>query len=249
MTETVTARKGINSSSLKLIAMFSMLIDHAAAVLVWNPSNPGAQTIVQDMSMGNGTEWLVYLLMRYPIGRLAFPIYCFLLVEGFMRTRSVKKYALRMLLFAMVSEIPFDLAIYGSLCNFQGQNVFFTLFLGLVALEGADLARQKMQKEWLIRVSSFIVVAMVCVIAELISCDYGANGILAIFMLYLFRYDRKNQMLAGSVVFLWEITAPLAFIPIYFYNGKRGANLKYFFYGFYPVHLLILYGILQLMQY
>lgn len=249
MSETVTARKGISSSSLKLIAMFSMLIDHVAAVLVWNPSNPGAQTIVQDMSIGNGTEWLVYLLMRYPIGRLAFPIYCFLLVEGFMRTRDVKRYAFRMLLFALISEIPFDLAIYGRVCDLQGQNVFFTLFLGLVALMGAEMLRQKMQKEWLIRVGGLIVVAAACVIAELICCDYGANGILAVYILYLFRYDRKKQMLAGSVVFLWEITAPLAFIPIYYYNGKRGVKLKYFFYGFYPVHLLILYGILQFMQY
>lgn len=247
MTETV--KKGISSSTLKLIAVFSMLVDHTAAVLVWNPLNPEAATIVQNMEMGWNAQWLIYLFMRYPIGRLAFPIYCFLLVEGFMRTRSVGKYALRMFLFALISEVPFDLAFYGKVWEINGQNVFFTLFLAIAAMAGMEFIRektgQKLQKQWLIRGGQLLWVLAVCVVASLICCDYGAKGVLVVLVLYLFRYNRGTQILAGSVAFAWEITAPLAFIPIHYYNGKKGLQMKYFFYAFYPVHLLVLYGILM----
>lgn len=245
MTEPV--KKGIDGSTLKLIAAFSMLADHTAAVLVWNPLNPQAVTIVPDMVAGWNASWLIYLFMRYPIGRLAFPIYCFLLVEGFVRTRSIKKYALRMLLFALISEIPFNLALYGEIWEPGRQNVFFTLFLGIVAMSGMQLAEQKFSYLWQIQICRILWALVICLAANLIACDYGAKGILPVLVLYLLRQDKKTQAVAGSVVFAWEITAPLAFIPIYYYNGKRGLNLKYFFYAFYPVHLLILYVILRLL--
>lgn len=245
MTESV--KKGIDGSTLKLIAVFSMLVDHTAAVLVWNPLNPQAVTIVPDMVAGWNASWLIYLFMRYPIGRLAFPIYCFLLVEGFVHTRSIKKYALRMLLFALISEIPFDLAFYGKTWGISGQNVFFTLFLGIALMAGLQLAEKKCIHLWQVKVCQILWTVVICFAANLIACDYGAKGILPVLVLYLLRQDKKTQAVAGSVVFSWEITAPLAFIPIYRYNGKRGMNLKYFFYAFYPVHLLILYGILHLL--
>ena len=83
-------------------------------------------------------------------------------------------------------------------------------------------------------------------VAHLLHTDYGAFGVLAIAVLYFLRKDRKQQVLCGCVLFLWEITAPLAFLPIYYYNGKRGINVKYIFYFFYPVHLLIFGLIIKL---
>lgn len=245
MTKSVS--RGISSSTLKLIAVFSMLIDHTAAVLVWNPLNPNATTLVQDMVAGWNVPWLIYLFMRYPIGRLAFPIYCFLLVEGFIHTKNIKKYAMRMLLFAFLSEVPFDLAFYGSAWEISGQNVFFTLFFAMIAMAGIQFAERKFQNLWLMRGSQLLFVAVVCMAANGFCCDYGAKGVLMVVILYLCRYHRPTQMLAGCIAFAWEITAPLAFIPISRYNGKRGLRLKYFFYAFYPVHLLILYGILHLL--
>lgn len=117
-------RGGLSGSTLKWIAIVTMFIDHTAAALL------GRIYIT-----GRGSEGLLtaYTLMRH-IGRMGFPIFCFLLVEGFQRTRNRMRYAARLGLFALVSEIPFDLAFSGRVLEFSYQNVFFTLFLGLLLL-------------------------------------------------------------------------------------------------------------------
>ena len=132
----------IPGSTLKIIAMVCMLIDHTAAVLfdrilisrglldAVNASDGGASFL----STGN-TAVIYYadMIMR-AIGRISFPIFCFLLIEGFMHTHDVKKYALNLGIFALVSEIPFDLAFAGKPFYLDYQNVFFTLFIGLVMM-------------------------------------------------------------------------------------------------------------------
>ena len=95
---------------LKMLAVISMSIDHTGAVLMPD------------------CIWLRI------IGRLAFPIYCFLLVQGFRNTSNIKKYIGRLALFAVVSEIPFNLAFYGTIIAEEFRNVFFTLLLGLLLL-------------------------------------------------------------------------------------------------------------------
>ena len=106
--------KGLSGSTLKLIAIVSMLIDHVAAAV-----------IVRVLYAGHWTEQLyqIYRVMR-SVGRIAFPIFCFFLVEGFEHTRDRKKYALRLFLFALISEIPFDLAFSAEILEVQYQNVF-----------------------------------------------------------------------------------------------------------------------------
>lgn len=223
--------RGISGSTLKIIAVVSMLIDHIAAVL-----------LVQELRY-HYTEQLyqIFYVMRHIIGRLAFPIYCFLLVEGFDRTKSKMHYAKRLFLFALLSEIPFDLAFSGNMVDAAHQNVFFTLLIGLLMMwVMAEIEKRNISLglKW---AGYLVAIVLSAAVAEIFSVDYGAKGIAAIALLYLFRKNKVEQMIAGCIAFLWEITAPLAFLFTVFYNGKRGLKMKYVFYVFYPLHLLILY--------
>ncbi len=242
-------QKGVSGSTLKLIAVISMLIDHfAAGVLGRYLSLSGinqldsANTSAVSMWMEqNGSLFYAYSIMRN-IGRLAFPIYCFLLVEGFEHTKDRRKYAGRLLLFAAISEIPFDLLFNGSFLEFGYQNVFFTLFLGLLSMIGLNyMDQQENLAPFLKSLFRFGIIAICMLTAQLLFTDYAAIGVLCVTVLYLFRKTKPYQIIAGCIAFFWELTALLAFIPIWFYNGSRGWNLKYFFYLFYPLHLLLLY--------
>lgn len=262
--------KGLSGSTLKIIAIITMFIDHVGASIVQGELyylhlNYEAMQIIFNIGM----------VMRL-IGRLAFPIFCYLLVEGFKHTKSIKKYAIRLLIFALISEIPFDLAFYKTFFAWQHQNVFFTLFLGVLVMYGVDYFMKRFKDKKLISaLLSFTVIAVGMIIAELINCDYASEGILIIVVLYLF-YGKKNlgAILVSVIlvaycinpaiamykrlvlygynktnlyVFVYymlssalEAFASLAFIPIHYYNGKRGLSTKYFFYIFYPAHLLLL---------
>lgn len=243
-------KKGISGSSLKLLACITMLIDHVGAVIVWRMILQRAAA--QGMSgMIIGDElYILYRILR-AIGRIAFPIYCFLLVEGVQKTSNKTQYALRLGLFALLSELPFDLALSSSIFYMEYQNVFFTLLIGLLAMiivekwnsilwkSAADVG----QKPSILAVGAaeLVVFGAGAFAAEALHTDYGAKGILCIAVLYLFRRNKLLQTISGAVSFLWESTAWLAFLPIWFYDGRRGMKLKYVFYLFYPLHLLILY--------
>lgn len=240
----------ISGSTLKLIALVTMLIDHTAAVLLPYPMlengiyyfNFSIEYAAAALGEGPaGWFYILYQIMRRFLGRLAFPIYCFLLVEGFEKTHSRMKYAFRLFLFALFSEVPFDLAFNSRTFYAHYQNVFFTLFLGFLMMWAMRLLEERVQIPTLKWGGTAIIFLAAAFAAERIYCDYGANGIIAIALLYLFRKNRRQQIIAGTMAFLWEVTAPLAFIFVGLYNGKRGLKLKYIFYLFYPLHLLILY--------
>ena len=239
------AKRGISGSTIKIIAIISMLIDHiGAGILGRYLMAAGMAEVTMETSAQwlaeNSTLYMVYWVMR-AIGRLGFPIFCFLLVEGFEHTHNVKKYALRLLAFCVISEIPFDLAFKGKVLEFGYQNVFFTLFIGLLTM---CVFRHIEQKEWKRGVKIICFLAALGIgmgVAQLLRTDYAAIGVLCIMILYMFRNSKPRQIIAGCIAFLWELTAPLAFIPIGFYNGKRGWKLKYVFYAFYPLHLLVIY--------
>lgn len=244
-------KAGISGSTLKIIAAVCMLVDHTAAVLlgqillnngiysVTNVSFEYMQELIQTSSIG--WVYLAYQVMRRIIGRLAFPVYCFLLIEGFEKTSSRRKYAGRLFLFAMLSEVPFDLAFHSMLFYSTYQNVFFTLFIGFIMIWLMETIEKRCQNLFLKLTGWLVVFLAAAVLMEILYCDYGAHGAIAIALLYLFRKRKLDQIIAGCAAFLWEITAPFAFIFIALYNGKRGLKLKYFFYIFYPAHLLALY--------
>lgn len=206
---------GLNSFTLKWIAMATMLIDHVGAVLF---------------------PW--HMEFRI-IGRLAFPIYCFLLVEGAVHTSNWKKYLGRLCLFAVISEIPFNLAVAGEVFSLEYQNVFFTLALGLMAVLAFRLQKN--------RPVAFAAAACCIFAAELLQTDYGGGGVLLILLFYLLKEHVLAKCICfGAVILLWfggvEMFALFSVVPILCYNGKKGpGGLKYLFYVFYPAHLLVLY--------
>jgi hypothetical protein len=219
----------MNSFRLKWIAIITMLIDHVAAVLL--PQSSPA--------------WMV---MRI-IGRLAFPIFVFLLVEGFHHTKDVNKYLIRLGIFALLSEVPFDLAFYGTVIEFTHQNIFFTLFLGLACIYLMSLVEKRYGKNvFMTNVLNGVITLIFCVIAFFLRTDYSYAGILLIAAFYLFRGNKILQtftlfFVSAFIIGYINVFATLAIIPIGFYNGEKGKSMKYFFYIFYPAHLLILAGI------
>lgn len=227
----------LSGSTLKILAIIIMAIDHFGAVVLSQGilSNPAIRA---DNNLWR--EWYTFYRITRNIGRAAFPIFCFLLVEGFMHTSNLKKYTLRLFLFALVSEIPFNLAIAGTVFSPQYQNVFFTLFIGLVVISAADRFQDKPPVQGLIYAAGMV-------LAYFLNTDYDYKGILLIVILYVFRYNRLQQVIWGAISVFWEIFAVFAFPFIWLYNGKRGIRLKSFFYWFYPIHLLAFWGIAQLL--
>ena len=207
---------GISGSTLKLIAIFSMFIDHIAA-----------------MFLAKQEYELLYIIGRN-LGRLAFPIFCFLLVEGFVHTKNLRKYSKNLFLFGLISEIPFDLAFFHKVYEPLYQNVFFTLAVGLVVLLGISKWRENI---WLVIGTVFTG----CIFSILINCDYSYIGVLMIVFFYWFYNNPQLKYVSIAILNgIFQPFAILALIPIYFYNGKRGMGVKYIFYYFYPVHLLLL---------
>lgn len=250
---TVVRKGGISGSTLKMIAIISMLADHICAVVLTRVAiNDLAQSGNTGlMALGQSWLFLIVSIIRLTVGRLAFPIFCFLLVEGFQKTRNVGKYALRLGLFALISEIPFDLALKNKVLEFGYQNVFFTLFIGLLTLIAIKWIEGRSWNKALQIIGMVLALAAGMAAAKLLRTDYDAVGVLLIAALYLFRSKPWQRAVAGSVVLipgtlvlmgsLSELFATFAFLPIYLYNGERGWKLKYVFYLFYPLHMLILY--------
>lgn len=241
-----TKKSSLTGSHLKWIAILTMLIDHIGAALLELGLLPKIADAVLgghsfDYVMEDYLFWYRFDDILRAIGRLAFPLFCFLLVEGFLHTKNVKKYALRLGIFALISEIPFDLTFNGKLLEASYQNVFFTLFIGLLVLIGLNYFQETLPAHisWL----RFVVALTGILLAIFLRTDYDAFGIMLIFLLYEFRNIKKLQCIAGAVLMLFNSTTGcLAFLLVWFYNGERGKQLpKYVFYAFYPVHLILLF--------
>ena len=232
---------GLTSNMLRTIAVLLMLSDH-----IW----------ATYMSFGN---WMTY------IGRMAFPIFAFQIAEGFVHTSNFKKYALRLLGFALVTEIPFNLFYCSRWFNPYHQNVLFTLLLGLLAIYVLDNVKKNFtgKKVGL----ALLWLALICIASVLGFVDYGFLGMLTVVMFYILRdfpfawLAQLVAMVLINIVFFegqvfpveilgksFEIPsqgfAVFSLIPIWIYGGKKGKSSKimqYGFYAFYPVHMLILY--------
>lgn len=221
----------LSGSHLKLLAVLSMLADHLA-VFYWYDM-PWCQTALFSIGQHAVTP---YMLLRM-VGRIAFPLFAFLIVEGFLHTRSRKRYGINLAVFAILSEIPWNLVHTGTLLC-PRQNVFFTLLLGYLGLCAIEYFKGR---------KGTMVAALLGLFAVsyFLRADYGCFGYGFILLLYALREQRILQAVIGCCVLPSRWIAGLAFIPINMYNGERGfvrgPIWKYAFYLFYPLHLLVIW--------
>lgn len=218
----------MTSFTLKIIACITMFIDHLGYIIFHK-----------------------FSYFNY-IGRLAFPIFAFQISEGFVHTKNLKKYFLRIGLFAIISQIPFHL-FHATFSNEFSLNVFFTLFLGLLAIYVYDKISYKPL--------GLAIAFAISYVANIIKADYGYFGVLLVFCFYLFKDNHVLTLISFFILLLLKYVPNMvkynfygvyallflctfsAIIPIFLYNKKQGKKIKYFLYIFYPVHLLILYGL------
>ena len=191
------------------------------------------------------------------IGRLAWPIFAYLLAEGFRHTKAPEKFLMRLLAFALISEIPYDLAMGNAISFTANTNIFYTLFLGGTAIWLCE--RFKERRGWQ-TMSVIAAILPTAILAEILSADYGGMGVLFIFAMYAVKPITARLITAGvltlsqflplGLAYLVGIKLPfkymvmipfaLAVIPlIASYNGERGYKAKWLFYCFYPAHLAV----------
>lgn len=218
----------LSGSALKLTACAAMLIDHGAKIFL-SPASPA------------------YMILSGLVGRIAFPLFAFLLVEGFLHTHSRGRYALNLLVFAVLSEVPFDMALYGKPFFWMHQNTMFTLFLALLMLILLETAAAKLASRSAQMGAKILIILAFALAAWLLHTDYDALGIGAVAALYLLRgYGIMAGGMGCLVLNLASFAnagAFLSLLPMVCYNGKRGLRLKYVFYLFYPLHLAALYAL------
>ncbi len=225
----------LDGTTLKLIAMISMVFDHA------------------------GDMFFPDVMWPRMIGRLAMPIFSFFIAEGFSHTRDKKKYLCRLGIFALISEIPFDLAFEGRV-GLGHQNIMLSFFLAVVALMLYDWIQGGTKSEENHAsigktILGVIAVAAIAALSLLLRADYTIFAVIAVFLFYVLRQKHPLVRTGVGVAFLaltrtvgYYCTTGLSFIPLAMYNGKKGKGLKWLFYGFYPGHLLLLAAIKHIMR-
>lgn len=207
---------------LKVIAMFSMLVDYVGAIFFPD------------------------VLFLRVIGRLAFPIFAFLAAEGCYYTHDIFKYFLRLCAFGVISQVPYCLAFGFPFDIFPGFNIFFTLAFAVFSIglfQRIPFASQRSAPAVLVGGILLLVLS-----ASLLRLNYGSYGVFLVLAFYIFRVSRKKAFgsFAGfsvlqSISTPMQISSLLACVPLSKYNGERGKPIpKWLFYSFYPAHLAFL---------
>lgn len=218
---------------IKILAMLFMLIDHIGYVFF-------PQAFVFRM-----------------IGRLAFPLFAWLIANGAIHTHNMKRYLLRIFLLAVISQIPYVLMVHEVNPNYWDLNAIFSLFLGLFAIACFSITKNKLLRVLIVCIA--VATAVIC------NVDYGGVGVLSIIFFYLFFHDLKKMALSQFLVYvirsvldielylvsnqlekinITNVAEPVALLSLVFialYNGKEGLKMQWAFYAFYPLHLLVLY--------
>ncbi len=248
----------MTSHFIRILACATMLCDHIGFSM---------------MMYGVGSGELAEVLRI--IGRLSMPLFAFLIAEGFKKTHNVFLYMLRLLIAALISEIPYNLLTSGSLKNPASQNALFSLLIGLITVYAVDFLTRKVKSKYL-KCYAFVPVFLLCYLAKRLSVDYGFAVVLLILLFYYLdnsSFEQKIWYLPALALFasrdmisaFWnggsigtwswiQLFEIFCIVPILAYNGKKGytprskggrALLRIGFYLFYPVHMLVLYLVFQ----
>ena len=236
-------RFSLNRTQIKYVAIAAMLLDHIAAFIL-QPEEFPALTFL-------------YVIMR-TVGRIAGPVMFYFIAEGYRYTSSKLKYGMRLLCFGILSQIPYSLARYGTISG-TNLNVMITLFMSFLMLVVADKMKDEVMKG--------IVVAVFMILTSF--SDWGVLGPFMVWLLHIYREDRKKQLISyislclaeivmsvliimsGAIAWyeaIWQAGMALPIILIYLYNGESGRKTvinKWAFYLFYPLHLLVFWFILK----
>lgn len=216
----------MSSFVLKIIACITMIFDHFG-YLIYNGK----------MSYFN------------VIGRIAFPIFAFQISEGYIHTKNLPKYVLRLFIFALISQYPYML-FHSLISTGFSLSIFVTLLLGLLCIIIYDKSSHK--------IIGLLISLAIAFIADIIKCDYGFYGIAIILSFYIFRNNKllmtlsfilctiikyANLIIKYNHVYTYSLLCIFTILPILFinlYNKKQGKKIKYFLYIFYPAHLLLI---------
>jgi len=221
-----------NGSQLKYLAFASMLIDHVNNALI--------------TPYLNGQGFLLHLSNLFSIlGRIAFPLFVFLLVEGFFKTSNRMKYLIMLLIFGVISEVPFDLFTSKTCFSPYWNNIMFTLALCLITIWIIDILKDKISNKYPWYALSILIVAFFGFLSMELNLDYDYHAIVVAYLFYIF-YDKPLLGAGlGYISIIKELYSFIGFGMTLTYNGERGKQYKWFNYFFYPVHILIL-GLLRI---
>ena len=237
---------GLTTFSLKVIAVLSMLIDHIGLFFLRDYEE-------------------IYWICR-AIGRLSFPLFCFILVEGYFHTKNRMEYAIRLGVFAFISEIPYNL-MYGRLIYLEKQNVMFTLFIGFMVIWALDLIigyavkypkiiLDKIGMNLMNIILETVVIVLGLAMAGFLETTYSYPGVMLIIAFFVLRKNWLGQVAVNGIfnIAMFDLNVQwvgvFSLLPMALYNGKPGCRKgKYFFYWFYPVHLVVLITIRIILNY
>ncbi len=237
--------------TLKIIAIICMTIDHLYKLV------PGFVALIPDVSIAipGGAVSLVGLIAL--IGRIAFPLFAFCVAEGALHTRNIEKYLVRLFIFAIISELPFDYMFFGGL-NFGYQNVMWTFFFGVLAV----YLYKRLKASKLLALYTVFATAAVC---YLFKTDYSIIGVILIFTMYIIKNKPLKLLAVAGIICIYYLYAKGLFVAVFasntidtinrtlslvamlisvvlmaLYNGRKGAGMKWLFYIYYPLHLIVL---------
>lgn len=250
-------KKGITAFHLKVIAMVSLVFFAVTRVILYRHMDflsldtKDSEAVSAFMEKFGGTL-TVTMILEF-LGCIAFPILAYLLVMGYVNSQKKAKDIIEFAIIAIVSEIPYDLAMSGKVLEITGQNMYLSLFLGLCAVAIVDLLWEKYLTSLFSKYLVAIVVTITFMFLGILSRGFLGIAPLVMMCMYIFKQNKLSSVMLGifSMYFIYQLdTVPyfLSLIPIALYNGEQGKKTGYMLHVFYPLHLIIIYVIAVVMK-